>query len=82
MNNAQYNYKKAMSPLIYLITVVLNGRKLLVVTGSSNWVTAMEVFQNECCILLTTYAKSGIGLNLTKATKVYLLNPTWNPQVC
>ncbi|OCB87871.1 hypothetical protein A7U60_g5006 [Sanghuangporus baumii] len=44
---------------------------------------AMEALKNEpaCEVLLVSLKAGGVGLNLTAAQRVYLMDPYWNPAV-
>ncbi|PLW25823.1 hypothetical protein PCASD_26688 [Puccinia coronata f. sp. avenae] len=34
-----------------------------------------------CCVLLATLKTAGVGIDLRCAQKVYIMEPTWNPEV-
>lgn len=44
---------------------------------------AMEALKSDprCEVLLVSLRAGGVGLNLTAARRVYLLDPYWNPAV-
>lgn len=44
---------------------------------------AMEALKTDprCEVLLVSLRAGGVGLNLTAARRVYLLDPYWNPAV-
>jgi SWI/SNF-related matrix-associated actin-dependent regulator of chromatin subfamily A3 len=46
-------------------------------------VAAMEGLKNDahCEVLLVSLKAGGVGLNLTSASRVYLMDPYWNPAV-
>jgi SWI/SNF-related matrix-associated actin-dependent regulator of chromatin subfamily A3 len=46
-------------------------------------VHAMDALKNDPCveILLVSLKAGGVGLNLTSASRVYLMDPYWNPAV-
>jgi SNF2 family DNA or RNA helicase len=41
----------------------------------------LETFSKNPSILLCTFKKGGIGISLVAATRVYILNLPFNPQV-
>ncbi len=52
-------------------------------TGSTDRQKAIENFQNndECRVFLISLKAGGVGLNLTAADYVYIVDPWWNPAV-
>jgi superfamily II DNA or RNA helicase len=52
-------------------------------TSSRDRETAIQTFQNdhECRVFLISLKAGGIGLNLTAADYVYIVDPWWNPAV-
>lgn len=39
----------------------------------------IDRFQNEGGVIVCTYATAGVGINLTRANKIFFLDPAWNP---
>ncbi|KAI4363969.1 hypothetical protein MLD38_020118 [Melastoma candidum] len=64
------------------------GFKVLCLDGSMNVKRRGEVIrefgegeEGKTCVLLASLKASGTGINLTAASRVYLLEPWWNPAV-
>jgi SNF2 family DNA or RNA helicase len=53
-------------------------------TSSTDREKAIQAFQHEedCRVFLISLKAGGVGLNLTAADYVYIVDPWWNPADC
>lgn len=55
---------------------------MVLVGRTPNFSKHLAEFATGNFILLMTIQKGGVGLNLTCCSKIIILEPQWNPQVC